>query len=81
MVFPIIPVVATSAIILGTGSLIWYSNLAAEQKEMADRRANELAQEWYHQPLNRLSKFRFIQILLQVKGEFTGKHGDDPIGG
>jgi len=43
MVFPVIPVVAAAAIVMGGVALVWYSNLSAEEKERADIRANELA--------------------------------------
>jgi hypothetical protein len=80
MVFPLIPVVAAAAMVLGTGALIWYSRLSAEQKEGADRRANELALEWFGTALDKLDKVKFIRVILAVKHEFTGKVDNDPIG-
>jgi hypothetical protein len=64
----------------GGGTLIWYSNLTAEGKETADRRANELAYEWFGPALDKLNKFNFIRVLLAVKQEMTGKKEDDPLG-
>ena len=42
MPFPIIPLLAISALLGGTGALAWYSRLSQEEKDAADRRANEL---------------------------------------
>jgi hypothetical protein len=78
--FPLIRVAAAAAIVTGSGALIWYSNLPAEGKESAGRRANELAYEWFGQALDKLSKLNFIRVLLAVKREMTGKNDDDPIG-
>jgi hypothetical protein len=80
MVFPVIPVAAAAAVILGGVALVWYSNLTAEEKEKADIRANEVAQEWFGQALDKLSKFNFIRVLLHVKREMTGKDDSDPTG-
>jgi len=80
MVFPVIPVVAAAAIVMGGVALVWYSNLSAEEKERADIRANELANEWFGQALDKLSKFNFMRVLLAVKRETTGKDDNDPLG-
>ncbi len=77
MVFPLIPVTATSAIVLGGVALTWYSRLKPDEKEAADRRANELAREWYGSALDKLNKFKFLRVILAVKQEFAGKWGDD----
>jgi hypothetical protein len=80
VVFPIIPVIAATAIVMGSVALVWYSNLTAEEKERADIRANELAQERFGEALDKLSKFNFMRVLLAVKREITGKDDDDPLG-
>ena len=80
MVVPIIPIVATTAIILGVSSLVWYSRLTGEEKQEADRRANEYAWRWFETALDGLDKVRFTRILLAVKRDMTGKESDDPIG-
>ena len=80
MVFPFIPVAAAAAIVLGSVALVWYSHLTPHEKEAADLRANQLAQEWYGTALDQLSKFKFLRVILAVKQEFTGKQDDDPTG-
>lgn len=79
MVFPLIPVAATSAIVLGGVTLTWYSRLKPDEKEAADRRANELAREWYGSSLDKLNKFKFLRIILAVKKEFTGSLDDNDL--
>ncbi len=80
MVFPIVPVAATSAIIFGGVALVWYSRLTPHEKEAADVRANELAREWYGVALDKLSKYKFLKVILAVKREFTGSPDNDPVG-
>jgi hypothetical protein len=80
MVFPIIPIMAAAAIILGVGALGWYSRLPPTERERADLRANELALELFGIALDKLDKVRFTRIILAVKREITGKADDDPIG-
>jgi len=80
MVFPLIPILAAAAIILGVSALGWYSRLSPAERERADFRANELALEMFATALDKLDRVRFIQIILAVKREITGKTDDDPIG-
>ena len=81
MVFPLIPVDATAGIVLGGVALAWYSQLTPNEKEVADLRANQLAQEWYGTALDQLSKFKFLRVMVAVKQEFTGKQDNDSTGG
>lgn len=71
MVFPIIPILAIAAIVGGVGTLIWYSNLSAERKEAADRRANELAKSMFNKALNQLTSAQAKRVLALVKSEFS----------
>jgi hypothetical protein len=80
MVFPLIPILAAAAIILGVSALGWYSRLSPAERKRADLRANELALEMFATALDKLDKVRFIQIILAVKREITGKSDNDPIG-
>jgi hypothetical protein len=80
MVFPIIPILAAAAVILGVGALGWYSRLSPIDRERADLRANELALELFGIALDKLDKVRFTRIILAVKREITGKTDNDPIG-
>jgi hypothetical protein len=80
MVFPLIPVGATAAVVLGGVALAWYSLLTPNEKEVADLRANQLAQKWYGTALDKLSKFKFLRVIVAVKQEFTGKQDSDSTG-
>ena len=80
MVFPLIPVGATAAVVLGGVALAWYSQLSPNEKEAADLRANQLAKEWHGTALDKLSKFKFLRVIVAVKQEFTGKQDSDSTG-
>ena len=67
MPFPIIPLLAIAAILGGTGALTWYSRLSQEEKDEADRKANELAWKLFKKALNELDQKQAVQIHDRVK--------------
>ena len=67
MPFPIIPLLAIAAILGGTGALTWYSRLSQEEKDEADRKANEMAQKLFKKGLNELTPIQAAQINDKVK--------------
>ncbi len=71
MVFPLIPVAAAAAVVLGVGALVWYSKLTPEQKRSADQRANELALEWFDKALDKLDKVSLTRVLVAVRREIS----------
>ena len=40
---PLIPIAALTAIVGGTGTLMWYLNLSPKEREEADKKANKKA--------------------------------------
>lgn len=71
MPVPIIPLVAIATMLGSAGALAWYKGLSPEDRERADQRASELAEQLFAKALDQLSRRQARQVNDQVKGEFS----------
>ena len=71
MPFPIIPLLAIAAILGGAGTLTWYSRLSPEEKDEADRKANEYAKTLFNKALDELTARQATQVHERVKRELA----------
>ena len=71
MPFPLIPLMAIAAILGGTGALAWYSRLSQEEKDEADRKANEYARQLFNKALDELTARQATQVHERVKRELS----------
>jgi hypothetical protein len=63
--FPLIPILAALGIIGGISTLVWYSNLSAQQQEEADRKAIA----WFGQRFKDLSEGQQARIRDSIKNQ------------
>ena len=69
MVFPIIPIASIVALLGGAGTLTWYFTSSSEEREEADRKANELALRLFKKSLNELNRVQAKKVVNQARCE------------
>ena len=69
--FPLIPVCAWLVTFIGAGSLAWYYNLPASDRQKADALANELAYDLYGVAVDKLTEAQARQIQARIKSHFN----------
>jgi len=57
---------------LGLYGLYWYDNLSREEKEEADRMAEEYAKKLYGRGLDQLTSHQLARVRELVHGRFAG---------
>lgn len=63
---------AITAILVGSGALVWYFTLSDEDKRLADELANNLASELFNKALDQVSRKEARMINQKVKEKFFG---------
>lgn len=71
MVFPIVPLLAVTAIIGGAYTRRWYNSLSKEEQEKADARTGELAWKWFRRPLDELNPEQASEVVKETRRDFT----------
>jgi hypothetical protein len=69
--FPIIPILALFAIIGGGATLVWYEDLSRDEKERADRLANQYASELFGKAVKELTKSQADSVHSMVRRHFN----------
>jgi hypothetical protein len=67
MVLPLIPILAIAALVGGASTLSWYYMLDPNERERADRIANEVAFDLFGRTLDGLSESQAKQVMAAVE--------------
>lgn len=69
----IIPLIAIASIVGGTFTLAWYISLDDEQREKADRIANQLAFAWFGKQLDLLTPEEAQEVVAATEEEIINQ--------
>lgn len=69
--FPFIPIAALLAVVGGGATLLWYDELTREEKELANRLANQYAGELFGKTVKELTKSQANAVQSLVRSHFN----------